>query len=496
MNKIFTSLILTLAVLLIVITGSAQVLTQKEMLGKAIFFDTNLSTPTGQSCATCHSPEVGFTGPNSNINNTTVVYPGAIPTRFGNRKPPTSAYGGNSPIMYYESKSGLFIGGMFWDGRATGWELGDPLAEQARGPFLNPVEQNNASKQVIVDKIRYESDYATLFESVYGADVWNNIHDAYNKVADAISAYEKSSEVNPFTSKYDYYLKGMVKLSKDEQKGLNLFRGKGKCDNCHISKPGHRGEPPLFTDFTYDNLGIPKNPDNPFYTQPTDINPDGMNWVDHGLGGFLQTTSDYNAYASENDGKHKVPTLRNVDKRPYDGFIKAYGHNGFFKSLKDIVHFYNTRDVEPWPSPEVPATVNTAELGNLRLKSEDEDAIVAFLKTLNDGYVLPGSINKPSLVSQSQSNSALLSNTPNPFNPSTLIQYELASAHYIILKIYNTLGQEIETLVNGQYEAGLYNIRFDANNLPSGVYFYRLEARDVNDPSKSFTQTKKMLLTK
>ena len=87
-------------------------------------------------------------------------------------------------------------------------------------------------------------------------------------------------------------------------------------------------------------------------------------------------------------GKHKVPTLRNVDKRPYPEFVKAYGHNGYFKSLKEIVHFYNTRDVEgaAWPPPEVPENVNTTELGNLGLSDAEEDAIVAFLKTLTDGY--------------------------------------------------------------------------------------------------------------
>ncbi|MDI6804964.1 MAG: cytochrome c peroxidase, partial [Bacteroidota bacterium] len=99
----FKILIFAVAILLIAGTASAQILTPKEMLGKAIFFDANLSTPTGQSCASCHSPETGFTGPTSDVNATTVVYPGAIPTRFGNRKPPTAAYGGKSPIMYRAS---------------------------------------------------------------------------------------------------------------------------------------------------------------------------------------------------------------------------------------------------------------------------------------------------------------------------------------------------------------------------------------------------------
>jgi len=84
-----------------------------------------------------------------------------------------------------------------------------------------------------------------------------------------------------------------------------------------------------------------------------------------------------------------VPTLRNVDLRPSDGFVKAYGHNGYFKSLEEIVHFYNTRDVEPWPAPEVPLNVNSAELGNLGLTASQEADLVAFMKTLSDGYVPP-----------------------------------------------------------------------------------------------------------
>ena len=90
--------------------------------------------------------------------------------------------------------------------------------------------------------------------------------------------------------------------------------------------------------------------------------------------------------AEENMGKHKVPTLRNVDKRPGKGFTKAYVHNGVFKSLKEVVHFYNTRDVKDWPQPEVPENVNTDELGDLGLTHQEEVAIVAFMKTLSDGY--------------------------------------------------------------------------------------------------------------
>jgi cytochrome c peroxidase len=150
---------------------------------------------------------------------------------------------------------------------------------------------------------------------------------------------------------------------------MNLFNGKAKCNLCHPE--------PFFTDFTYENLGVPKNQENPFY----DTDP---GYVDNGLGGFLASVGY--PMAAENMGKQKIPTLRNVDKRPGKGFTKAYMHNGVFKSLKEVVHFHNTRDVQSWPAPELNININATEVGNLGLTEEEEDAIIAFLKTLSDGY--------------------------------------------------------------------------------------------------------------
>ena len=384
------------------VAAQAPYLTPKEQLGKNIFFDTNLSSPAGQACAACHAPEVGFTGPHSDINATGAVYPGAVPTRFGNRKPPAANYA-DGPILHYDAADEVWVGGTFWDGRATGWRLGDPLAEQAQGPFLNPVEQNMASPRDVCLEIQ-ASPYAYLFDEVWGVgslDCDGDVSGTYERIARSISAYEKSAEVNPFTSKYDYYLAGMAKLTGQEKKGLRLFNGKAMCSQCHLSEPGPDGSPPMFTDFTYDNLGVPRNPENPFYTMPSWINPDGAAWVDYGLGAFL-AAAGYGPEVYEQElGKQKVPTLRNVDLRPDKSFVKAYGHNGYFKSLKSIVRFYNTRDVmgpcdgrknpkegiNCWPAPEAPMNVNTDELGNLGLRPDEEDALVDFLKTLTDGYM-------------------------------------------------------------------------------------------------------------
>ncbi len=384
---------------------AASQLTPQQELGKRLFFDTNLSEPPGQACATCHGPTVGFTGPDSDINMQTAIYSGALIPRFGNRKPPAASYAGLSPKLHIDEES-TFEGGMFWDGRATGWELGDPLAEQAMGPFLNPLEQNLPDKAAVV-KIVMDSDYASLFRDVWGPDslTLENAELVYERIARAIAAYERTNEVNPYSSKFDDFWRNAVQAGKkveeiddtnwetfkdlgledDEVKGLMLFAKKGLCAECHVLD-SEDGNPPVFTDFTYDNLGAPRNPDNPFYVQEKEFNPDGEAWVDKGLGAFLEGVPEFQPYAADNVGKYKVPTLRNVDKRPYPEFIKTYLHNGYFKSLKDVVHFYNTRDLaeENWPEPEIKANINTEELGDLKLTEEEEDLIVLFMKTLSD----------------------------------------------------------------------------------------------------------------
>jgi len=378
--KLFLPLLLSFAAIIIAraVTSDAS-LTPKQELGKRLFFDASLSTPPGEACAACHAPEAGFTGPDSAINAAGAVYPGAVHKRFGNRKPPSSAYASFSPPFHYDEDEEMYVGGQFWDGRAL------DLVEQAKGPFLNPLEQNNPTPKMVCLKVK-QAPYAWLFTQVYGTgslDPVRDIDGTYHRIAMAIASYEASPESDQFTSKYDYYVAGLVNLTEQEMRGLELFNGKGMCAECHPSTPGPYAPKALFTDYTYDNLGIPKNPLNPFYEISEEWNPDGESWVDLGLG--FTTGRDVDM------GKFKVPTLRNVDKRPYPGFVKAYGHNGYFKSLKEIVHFYNTRDVEPWPPPEYPYNINRDELGNLGLTSEEEDAIVAFLRTLTDGYTITAS---------------------------------------------------------------------------------------------------------
>ena len=430
-------LILSIIILMLGISISDgadnQHLSIKAQLGKSIFFDKQLSLKRNQSCASCHDPAAGWTGPDAAVNAREAIYQGSVPGRSGNRKPPSAAYAATHPKLHLfldeDESEQLFVGGNFWDGRATGDKLGNPVADQAQGPFLNPVEQALPDMLCVVYRVCNPAEpYPISFEEVWGKGAceisWPENFDkmceqnvisvplpgksmaragkAFDQIALSIAAFEASEEVNPFSSKFDYYLKGQVRLTAAEQTGLDLFKNKGKCAECHVLDPGPGNTPPVFTDFTYDNLGIPKNLENPFYSMPADINPQGNRWVDNGLGGFLQTHQDLRQHWLDNIGKHKVPTLRNIDKRPQPGFVKAYGHNGYFKDLKQIVHFYNTRDVlgicwgaagevegeTCWPSPEIALNVNTEELGDLKLTDSEEDAIIVFLKTLTDGYDL------------------------------------------------------------------------------------------------------------
>jgi cytochrome c peroxidase len=374
-------------------------------LGEKLFLDDSLSRPTGQACADCHGPAVGFTGPDQQVNRGGGVYPGAVHGRFGNRKPPSAAYASGPPLgTRVEDGETVFYGGSFWDGRATGARLGSALAEQALGPFLNPLEQNLPDAAAVVAAV-CAGPYAALFREVSrkekgiaDACAPGSASAAYDLIGIAIAAYETSPAVQTFSSRYDRYLAGKATLSAQEMRGLALFGGKAKCGECHPHRRGRKGEPPLFTDFTYDNLGFPPNPANPFYAMPAEFNPEGKSWRDPGLGGFLKTQPRWARYADANLGKFKVPTLRNVHRRPSPDFLKAYGHNAVFKSLEEVVHFYNTRDVLPacaslaepapgkncWPAPEEPRNVEREQTGKLGLTPEEEAAIVSFLETLDD----------------------------------------------------------------------------------------------------------------
>jgi cytochrome c peroxidase len=271
----------------------------------------------------------------------------------------------------------------------------------------------------------------------------------YNHWGQAIDAYEQSVQVSPFTSKFDAFLAGKYTMTPDEMAGYNLFRGKANCNSCHLdgrstapTPPPPQGKAPnsqdtgaaadthpLFTCFGSANLGLPLNPRDAFYyqTKPDSFgfrgNPLGFGYRDLGLGAFLRSgfgaapnpNSSWVQFAPTSDGQMQTTTARNVamtppqcptTEAPGPYFQKEFFHNGYIKSLKQLVHFYNTRDVFPfpvtsghcpagktekvdcWPMPEAPNNIDMTT-GNLHLTDQEENQIVAFMQTLTDGFTTP-----------------------------------------------------------------------------------------------------------
>lgn len=378
-------------------TGHA--LTTEQQLGDQLFNDKNLSLNRNQSCASCHSLNPahatardrqtnqvpGFVDP-ANVKTGFPVSAGSVRGSTGTLNAPSVGYAAYSPEFHWDEEEGLYIGGQFWNGRAAN------LIEQAKMPFLNPVEMAMPDAAAVVKRIKQKASYRRLFEEVYGIDLdkvaippqptveqTEKIEQVFELAATAISQYEQSPVFNKFNSKFDYVLAGKTQFTPQEQLGFEIFNGKGNCAACHVSEAttDQAGDtvPPLFTDFSYDNIGLPRN-----------INIPGSPEPDEGLGGQLSDPAER--------GKHKVMSLRNI------AVTAPYGHNGSMATLEQIVHFYNTRDTlgevdninhpefanSGWPVSEIADNLNQDELGNLGLTPEEEQALGVFLKTLTDDY--------------------------------------------------------------------------------------------------------------
>ena len=432
---------------------------QVQLLGKLFIYDKSESPFKNIACATCHASYAGFTGGTNIYNATVVAQPGGQVilnaqgggpnVRFGPRKPQSYAYAPFAPILHFNAAQGDFYGGNFWDMRATGIRLANGAAEQAQGPPVNPVEIGNPDTACVVWKVS-QGGYRSLVELVYGAQSFainwpsdvasvcamsgpppaddpfpvhlsaqdrGTSNSTYDHITIAVASYESGPDVSPFSSKFDAWLAGNAQLTTSELNGYALFNGRAHCNQCHTSGNAINSTglaaadlAPFFTDFTSANIGTPANFALPYYCENLPdqtgytANPLGFAYTDLGVGGMLSGPNNPNPLqwrflAPLFNGKFQVPTLRNVDKRPRADFTKAYTHNGYFKSLSEIVHFYNTSKSLPscpqgsagekvscWPPPETPANVTTL-IGNLGLTSAEESDIVAFLQTLSDGFV-------------------------------------------------------------------------------------------------------------
>lgn len=379
-------------------TAGEQKLNARQRLGKAIFEDANLSEPRGMSCATCHDPAKAFQG-NAGSDNPALAR-GAPAGSLGDRNVPTIMYSKFSPRFAFRKKKDpetgkmelVPVGGQFWDGRAM------DLEEQAGGPLLNPREMANPSKRAVIDKIR-DGSYAALAREVYGAKLFEEDSDkAYAKLTAAVAAFEKTERFAPFSSKFDDVLRGKAQFSAQEAKGFELFKDpkKGNCLACHDGKEKSRNPRDwLFTDFTYDTLGAPRNATIPDNRDAAHFDPGLCKRA--GLQKFAPKGFDVNSVC----GAFKVPTLRNI------AVTGPYMHNGAFKNLRDAVAFYFTRDTNPekWYPRDAKGIAQKfddlpeAWRGNANVKEvpydrkpgetprandEEIDALVAFLHTLTD----------------------------------------------------------------------------------------------------------------
>jgi len=375
----------------IVASPSVDSLSPAAEVGRALFFDRSLSASGGIACATCHDPDHAY-GPPDDL----AVRPGG-PTLAdrGTRAVPSLRYSEYTPPYadVLDNPDGISQpgpgGGLTWDGRAA------TLAEQARIPLLAANEMANRDAADVVRKIA-ASPYADAFREAFGRDVFTHPNAAFEKALEALQAFQmEDSSFHPYNSKYDLYASNKIggTFTAEEKRGFAVYNDpkKGNCFACHYNGAGINGSVRLFTDYTYAAIGVPRNDEIPANRNPA--------YYDLGLCGRTDHPLPANA---EYCGMFKTPTLRNVATR------KVFFHNGRFRSLRDVIRFYNTRDTSPelW-YPVVGGVVRKfddlperyrrnidrqAPLdgrprgGTPPMTDQDIDDLLAFLGTLTDGY--------------------------------------------------------------------------------------------------------------
>jgi cytochrome c peroxidase len=387
-------------------------------LGRQIFYDPSLSSSGKLSCASCHSPDHAYGPPNDRA----VMRGGPMLTRQGARAVPSLTYLDRQPdfsigpddleaetvnlaqmaalaetstrvqktaTQTSQSAANLVPqGGLFWDGRV------DTLQMQAAVPLLEPREMDGGSVEKVAEKLRH-APYASSFTGLFGENIFESPQMLVSEAMFAVARYEiEEPNFHPYTSKFDYWLEGKARLSDNEMRGYRLFNDpdKANCGGCHISQPSPDGLPPLFTDHQYEALGAPRN-------AALTGNKDSQ-YFDLGVCGPIRTDiADQTQYC----GMFLTPTLRNTAMR------HVFFHNGVFHTLQQVLDFYNFRDTNPekiYPRAvdetvqkfnDIPvqyhANVDVSDSpfnrhlgGTPAMTAQDEADIIAFLKTLNDGY--------------------------------------------------------------------------------------------------------------
>lgn len=369
-----TKITLTILALLFHMPSFAQESANKEqILGEKLFFDTILSKNATQSCSTCHNPEHAFIDNRDNgVGGAGSL--GDDQKSIGDRNTPTISYAMHNPKFHYDAKKGEYIGGLFYDGRAS------TLQDQAEGPPLNPVEMALPSKEFLLERLKNHPSYAQELKELYGQNIFEDANKTYSSVAKAIASFEKSEQFAPFDSKYDRYLRGEYDLTPLEDLGRTLFfsNDNTNCASCHMQKKEDAPNE-TFTNYQYHNIGVPQN-----HLLMAKNVVDAKTFRDHGL------AKNPNVNTPSQDGKIKVPTLRNI------AVTAPYMHNGVFTKLSTVVEFYDKyanaqRTINPetskkWDDSEI--TVGEKDMKLLKeakpLNERKIKALVAFMNTLTD----------------------------------------------------------------------------------------------------------------
>ena len=376
--------------------GVTPVYGDAAALGKLIFFDQSLSASGKMSCASCHSPSHAYGPP----NGLSAQLGGADLRSQGTRAVPSLRYVLNRTPVWSHAQAATIAeriadtdnapsGGFGWDGRFN------HLRDQAVFPLFNQNEMANQDPAAVLSKLRH-APYAARFKEVFGQNIFADPGKAFTQAMYAIERFElEDPSFHPYTSKFDDYLDGKVRLSARELRGKKLFDdpASGNCASCHIDQRGADGSHPLFTDYNFEALGVPRNP-------ALHVNAD-PHYFDMGLCGPLRTDQSSD---KRNCGLFKTPSLRNTATR------RVFFHNGRFHSLKEALRFYVQRDTNPakWYPQDRSGKVDkfddlaVALRGNVDTTDEpltrkqggrpawteqDIGDVAAFLATLNDGYL-------------------------------------------------------------------------------------------------------------
>ena len=387
-------------------------------LGDKIFHDVNLSAAGNQACSTCHVTAAGL----ANDNGAAVMLGGPALNKPGLRNTPALTYTAFTPAFSMDDGP---VGGFFRDGRAS------TLTDQAQKPFVTEFEMANADAAAVVAKLETRP-YLADFVAIFGAAVLDDPQVALARMGAALAAFQtEDKDFRAFDSKFDAWRAGTTQLTTQELRGFALYNSpsRGNCAACHPATSADGVTPALFTDFSYDNLGVPRNTtleannDStavPYIVALQRADYDGVHrYYDLGVCGPLRSDIGRTYAEAAVCGAFKVPTLRNI------ALTAPYFHNGKFDDLRTALSFYVTRDTDPgkwYPKsgnivtkfddlPEtyggqfkvdlsnpsgVPAyvgNVNVTEvpynrkLGDAPALSPSEiDDVIAFLCTLNDGY--------------------------------------------------------------------------------------------------------------